>query len=293
MLHDYKPDIVHTFFPAANIIGVLAARLAGVKNIVSSRRDYGEWMNHRYLLVTKFANRFVKRIIANSNQVREMTEEKEIVNNGKIEVIYNGIDLKLFKNIRRDYSFKKRLNIPENDRVVGIIANFKPVKNHYTFIKAAKKILSIKNDVSFLLIGGGEIKEEIERLGHSLNIAEKLYFTGRQKDIISYLSIIDVGVNCSKREGLSNAVIEYMAAGVPCVVSNVGGNPDLITNNVNGYLFKFDDHNELAALILKLLTDNDVRNKFITNARNKIEKEMGLETMLSNYQTFYQSLVNG
>lgn len=290
-LRNYKPDVVHTFFPAGNIVGPIAARLAGVKNIISSRRDYGEWMNSRYLFATRSANRFVRKIIANSNQVKELTEKKENTNNGKIEVIYNGIDISVFKNLKRDSSLRKSLNIPDNDKVVGIVANFRPMKHHYTFIKAANEILKVRNDIKFILIGAGPMKEDTEKLGHSLGISNKLHFMGSVKASV-FLPIIDVGVNCSQGEGLSNAVMEYMTAGIPCVVSNAGGNPDLITNNINGYTFELDDYKTLAALILKLIDDEDARKRFIKNAREKIEREMSLETMLSKYETLYEQMAN-
>jgi glycosyltransferase involved in cell wall biosynthesis len=294
-MKNYKPDVVHTFFPVGNIIGVLAARLAGVRNIISSRRDYGEWMNNHYLFATKFANKFVKKIIVNSQGVRELTEKKENIRNGKVEVIYNGINLIAFNNIDKDFNFKKILNIPGNNKVVGIVANFRPMKHHDTFVKAAYEILKIRQDVSFVLIGGRAstepIMERMKTLSETLGIAKKLHFTGPQANVVQYLSIMDVGINCSEKEGLSNAIMEYMSAGVPCVVSRAGGNPDLITHNVNGYTYELDDYKTLAKLTLRLLNDEEIRRKFIEGAREKVEREMNLEAMLACYEKTYQRIM--
>ena len=289
-LRNYRPDVVHTFFPLANILGILAARLAGIKNTISSRRDYGEWINGRYLLATGVANKFVKKIVANSSQVKELTKIKEMACDEKVMVIFNGIDTSVFKKVERDHGLKKKLEIPEEDKVVGIIANFRPMKHHYAFLKAAQEILKVRTDVSFVLIGGGELLQEVTAFAKSLNIGHKLYFTGPQRDVLPYLSIMDVGVNCSEREGLSNAVMEYMAVGVPCVVSDAGGNPDLITHDKNGYVFKLDDYKTLADLTLRLLEDEPCRQRLTKNAREKIEKEMSIEAMLSQYEGLYRSL---
>ena len=293
-MKDFKPDIVHTFFPVGNSLGVIAARLSGIKQIVSSRRDYGEWMNDRYLFATKLANTFTTRIIANSQAVRELTERAEKVRNGKVEVIYNGIDLNKFNKCKRDDTLKKKLNIPDNDKVVGIVANFRPMKHHFTFIQAAHEILQTRQDISFLLVGGTPetvpLMEKMKALGKSFNISEKLCFTGSHEDIMPYLSIMDIGVNCSEKEGLSNAIMEYMAGGIPCIVSNAGGNPDLITNNVNGYTFELDDYRTLAERVLKLLDDDVTKQIFIERSRDKIEKEMSLEAMLLQYENLYQRL---
>ena len=288
-----NPDIVHTFFPTGNIVGVIAAKLAGVKLIISSRRDFGEWINGRYLFATKLANKFVDAVITNSYQVKELTERKERLKNGKVFVISNGIDTASFRAFDRSCSLKKKLNIPDHHKVVGIVANFRPMKHHYTFLKAAREILKTRDDVSFILVGKGSLQADLERTVNLYGINDHMHFTGPQKEVIPYLSIMDVGINCSEKEGLSNAIMEYMASGVPCVVSDAGGNSDLISHNINGYTFKLDDYKALADLTLDLIKDKETRDKFIFNAREKIEKEMSLEVMLSKYETIYQKLLNG
>lgn len=292
-LRSSKPDVVHTFFPVGNIVGVFASRLAGVKAIISSRRDYGEWMSPRYLMFTKLANRFVTKIIANSNPVKELTLQREKADKDRLGVIYNGIDLEVYKGIERDRRLKKTLNIPEGNLVVGIVANFRPMKHHYTFIKAAAEVLKARKDVTFLLMGGGRLKSEMEKLADELKISKNLLFLGSQKEVLPYLSIMDVGVNCSEGEGLSNAVMEYMCAGVPCVVSQAGGNPDLIQDGVNGYTFAIDDHKALASLLLKLFEDGRARERFVAEARKKIETEMSLGVILSKYEDLYAGLAKG
>ncbi|MBI5586785.1 MAG: glycosyltransferase [Deltaproteobacteria bacterium] len=291
-LRSSSPDIVHTFFPMANILGVIAARMAGTKVILSSRRDYGEWMNGRYMMMTRFANRFTTKILANSYKVKELTMEKEGVDSSRIEVFLNGIDTSRFENVRPERALKKSLGIADGNRVVGIVANFRPMKHHTTFLMAAREMLRQRDDVTFLLIGTGPLKEEMERLSRTLGIAESVRFTNSQKDVIPYLSIMDVGVNCSEGEGLSNAIMEYMSAGVPCVVSEAGGNTDLITNGYNGYTFKIDDHKTLASLILELFDDDAKRELFARNALDTIKNKMSLEVILSKYENFYKSLVN-
>lgn len=288
-LRNIRPDIVHTFFPVGNIAGVLAARLAGVKNIISSRRDNGEWINPMYLFATNIANRYVKKIVTNSYEVKKYTEKVEKNCSGKVEVIANGIDVDLFKNIKICYDLKQKLNIPQNNKIVGILANFRPMKHHQTFIQSANEILKIRDDVNFVLIGFGFTpwEEEIKKMVNTLGIDHKLHFVGAQKEVVPFLSIMDVGVNCSEMEGLSNAIMEYMAAGIPCVVSNSGGNPDLITHNINGYTFELDDYKTLANLTLRLLDDKETRERFINNSLEKVKKEMRLEHIILKYESFY------
>lgn len=295
-LRAQKPDVVHTFFPVANVVGVAAAWMAGIRNIVSSRRDYGEWMVGRYLPATRFANRFATKIVANSHPVKNLTVSAEKVAEDKVEVIFNGIDLSAFAGLVPDQGLRRRLGIPDGNKVVTKVANFRPMKHQHAFIEAAGVILKARQDVDFLLVGadagGCHLQAELEGLTRALGIADRVHFTGRQTKVIPYLSITDIGVNCSEGEGLSNAIMEYMAAGVPCVVSRSGGNPDLVRDGETGRLFELDNHEQLAGIIIDMLDDPATREKFIANAQSMVREEMSIDGMLSKYDNFYRRLAS-
>jgi glycosyltransferase involved in cell wall biosynthesis len=289
-LKSSETEIVHTFFPVANIVGVLAARMAGIRQVISSRRDCGVWMNSRYLAATRFANRFVVKIIANSREVKEFTVDKEKADKERVDVIYNGIEKEYFERPVPDRRLRERLKIPSENRVIGLVANFSPVKHHFVFVKSAQEILKRRRDVTFLLIGDGPLRAEIEAMAAAAGIGAHFIFTGVQKEVLPYLSIMDAGVNCSEHEGLSNAIIEYMAAEVPCVVSAAGGNRELIAHGVTGYTFPVDDHAAMASLLLKILDDAGARNSLVASAKEKALREMSLEAMIAKHETCYHQL---
>lgn len=295
-LRNMKPDIVHTFFPVANIVGVLGAHLGGIRNIVASRRDYGEWMSRRYLWATHFANIYVTRIVTNSSRVKLLTEEVERFPGDRIEVIHNGIAIDTLCKGVPNLALKRELHIPEGNRVVGLVANYRPMKRHETFIRAAKEIIRQHDDIDFLLVGTdvgvSGLREGLQRLVESLGITRRVHFVHANGNVRDFLSILDIGVNCSEGEGLSNAIMEYMAAEVPCVVSNSGGNPDLISDNVNGYTFALGDYHALAERILCLINDQSTGQRFTRNAKEKVRNEMSLEAMISQFEKFYQGLVD-
>ena len=288
-----RPDVVHCFFPVANSVGVFAARLGGVRTVISSRRDYGEWMNRRYLLVTRLANRLVSGIVSNSKEVKRLTVEVERVPARRIEVIYNGIEVKSHRRSAPDLEFKRQLGIALEDRVVGIVGNFRPMKRHQTFVRAADRILKRRSGVSFLLIGAdphqGGPKTEMQKLVGTLGIGAKVRFSEAHGNIREHLSIIDVAVNCSEREGLSNAVMEYMCSGIPCVVSSSGGNPDLVQDGVTGLTFPLDDDACLAEKIERLLDDPQESGKLATAAYEDMLTRMDLQQMLRHFETFYRN----
>ncbi|MDY6894517.1 MAG: glycosyltransferase [Thermotogota bacterium] len=287
----YKPHIVHTFFPISNVVGVIAARLAGTRVVISSRRDFGEWITPVILFFTKIANLFVSKIVTNSFAVKKLTTEKEGVNSNKIEVIYNGLNLELFRSKVKESKgdIRKDLNIPFGNLIIGTVANMRLMKRLDTFLFAAKEVIKMRKDVIFIIVGTGPEESRLRRVANDLNIGEFVYFAGRQYDISKYISKFDIAVNCSEKEGLSNTIMEYMAAGIPTIVSDAGGNPELIKDNINGLTFRIGDYKHLASKIEMLLQNMELKSEFKQNSL-KILQSLDNNNMLRNYEQFYQKL---
>lgn len=286
------PDIVVTFFKVSYILGVIAAHLAGVKSVISTRRDYGLWLDNRSIYALRFANRFVCAIVTNSQKVKELTCSKEHYDCSKVYVIYNGIEAEEFTfSSGTDLSLKMSIGIPLDNKVVGIVAGLRRMKNHKTFLGAAKRILQVRSDVSFVIIGDGPLRSELDNYAKDCGIRQDVFFLGWQTDIPRYLSLFDVGVNCSSNEGLSNAIIEYMAAGVPAIVSDAGGNTELIQHGVNGYVFDLGDDSRLAEYIIRLLSDKNTRTLFSSRSKEVIIERFRMDKMLHQYDTLFTNLV--
>lgn len=287
-----RPDIVMTFFPLSNIAAVLAARLARVPVILSTRRDYGLWLNPWTLPLLRLANRFVIGIVVNSKSVQSLTSKMERVNPSIIRVIYNGLDLIDIRSLKESAPpLRSSLGIPRGHFVVGIVANLRPMKRHKTLLKAAARILRARKDVHFVLVGEGPLRNELETTARDFGISHSCHFVGRQENVSPFLSIFDIGVNCSANEGLSNAIMEYMACGIPCVVSRAGGNPELIEHGVNGYTFELDDDRSLAELILRLLDDPETCFRFSERSKEIVLNRMTTERMVKQYEDYFCHLL--
>ena len=286
-----RPDVVHTFFPIANIVGPLAARAAGVRCTIGSRRDYGYWMTPAYLAFTRMSNRFVDGIVTNSPEVKRFTVEKERYPESRIRVIYNGTDVSGLV-VPRDEALKASLGIPAGDAVVSLVANFKPIKLQETLVKALKVVHASRPDVSVLFIGAtdNDYVDRVRKVVAEEGQGGKVFYAHAKGDVGRYLSFTDVGCNCSESEGLSNAVIEYMAAGVPCVVSDGGGNKDLVQHGVNGLLYPVGQHEELAACILRILNGaDDERARFVQTNQDMVRREMTLDAIIDQYEAYYRA----
>lgn len=317
ILRKYKIDIVHTFFIDANIIGIACAKLAGIKAIVSSRRDLGFWHTKRLLALLKVLNRQCKSFYVNSKAVKHFIMEKEAISEDKIEVIYNGIDLKNFElsNEKKTETItqcfaKRNFNIvgeeiadrfndaetciDEKEFIVGIAANFsRRVKRIDVFIEAAKRVLAQIPNVTFVIVGGGYLYNELHALSERLGIKHKIVFTGVRNDIPQILSQWDIGTLSSDSEGLSNAIIEYMASGLPVVATKVGGNCELIESGVNGFLVPPGQPGPFAESIISLLRNEELRVEMGKTNREKAQKMFLWDNVIQKTEAYYQALLTG
>jgi glycosyltransferase involved in cell wall biosynthesis len=293
-----QPDIVHSFFPVANIVGVLAAVAGGVRGVVSSRRDYGEWMRRRYLAVTRFANYFTAGIITNSLAVKELTVRKERYPARKVRVIQNGIDLTKVRRPPCDDELRESLGIPAGHAVVTLVANFRPMKRHETLVGAAAQVLSKRRNVTFLCVGRDHVAGQprrrlMMRLASEAGIDDHFRVVHADGNILQYLSITDIGVNCSYGEGISNAIMEYMACEIPVVAAASGGNVDLVRDGQTGLCFPVGDSAKLAAHVLQLLDDAALARRLGVSGRKMLHEQMSLDAMARAFCIAYESMRHG
>lgn len=293
-LRALRPDVVHSFFPIANIIGVVAARRAGVPVILSSRRDYGYWMTPRYLAATRWANRRLTGIVTNSPSVKELTIRAEGFDGSRIQVIYNGVDVERFAGLQRDHALKAQLGIPEHWKVITLVANYRPIKRHDLLIDALARLAQAHPQACLLFIGedsdDGAMARTMELVG-SRGLGERVFTAHAQGDIERYLSIADIGVNCSDSEGLSNAVIEYMCAGLPSVVTRGGGNVDLVRDGVNGLSCPVGDAAALADCLARFLADEALRTRCAAESLRWVREEMSLPAIVQRFESCYAGLL--
>lgn len=288
-------DIVQTFFHDSTLIGVLAGRIAGVKKIISCRRDLGFWYNKKILAGLSFANAFTDRILCNCMAVKESVVRLERFPEDRINVIYNGIDV---DRIEREQPIDLRKEYPQiknGDLIVGMVANFnRPVKRVDLFIRAAAEVCRKRQRVKFLLVGGGDQESQLRKMALELGIGHHLIFAGKQDNAIRYVKSLDIGVLTSDSEGFANTVLEYMAAGVPVVATNVGGNRELVFHNDNGILAQRGSSESIASGILTLLENPILKDLFVERSTTLIRNNYSLRAKIAEMEDYYNgALLSG
>jgi sugar transferase (PEP-CTERM/EpsH1 system associated) len=211
----------------------------------------------------------------------------------KVQLLYNGIDIDTFSpRSNKEYnSLRTKLNIEQKQTVIGCTGRLMTVKNFPFLIRAFHKISSSFPDSILLLIGDGPERKNIESLTAKCNLNDRIILAGHRDDIKDLLHVLDIFVLPSISEGVSLALLEAMASGLPIIASNVGGNPEVIENNKSGLLVRSNDHDHLAELLSLLLNDEGRREQLGNAARKRVEGKFDKANMMKNYEQLYLSVV--
>lgn len=286
-LKSNKIDILQTHFRDANMAGILAAKIAGTKTIISTRRNQGYWHTSLDRVILRLINRWVDRFIANSVSTKAWAEDAEGIPPEKISVIHNGMDLESFRASRSlRKAVRAELGIKDTDPVAGVVANLRPVKGLDIFLRAAALVKKSLPEAKFLIIGEGPERENLQKLSTSLGLDKSVMFLGRRQDIPRLLGALDAGALTSHSESFSNAVVEYLASGLPVVCTDVGGCREAVEDGVNGYVVRPGDHAQAAEGLLQVLRGG-VSVAMSAESRKKAESLFSLLMMMKNYEEFY------
>jgi glycosyltransferase involved in cell wall biosynthesis len=260
---------------------------------IAARRETSGVRTRAQSFVERGAYRLAHAVVANAGAIREQLV-KEGVSREKIEVIYNSLDLKRYVAgpVRDDVL--DSMALPRGLRYVTIVANMHhPVKDHPTFLRAARMVLDAVPEAGFALAGEGPLLESFRALAADLGLAERAFFLGRCTRVADLLAVSDVCVLASLAEGFPNAVLEYMASARPVVCTDVGGVREAISDRETGYLVAPGDFQSIAAYVISLLRNRDDACAIGRRARNIVEAKFSCEAQLSRTEALYARLLSG
>ena len=279
-------DAVHSFMTKSYIFSVLAAQRTGCR-IISSRLSCGYWHTKKLIWMFRVLNRYATHILTNSTAAKNLTASVEKAPLDKITVVYPGVDLRRFSFSAGNAAACSALGIPKEAPVVGIVANFRPVKDLHLFLKAAAVISKAAPSAVFLLVGQGELRPELQRLAAELGIAERVYFSLPDGAVPDYLARMSVGCLSSQSEGLPNAILEYMAAGLPVVATDVGGVAELVRDGLTGFLVRDRTPEAFARPVIQLLENENLRARMGELALERARARFDSGAAVKRLQQFY------
>ena len=282
----HKIDIVHSHGYKSNLFGLLASY-----RMVSTITTNHNWLTNHwrlkiYCLLDSIWMRKFDQIVAVSEKIKEEMLNKKIPGN-KISVIDNGIDLDRFQEISSADSIKKEFAIAEEDIVIGSIGNLGYEKGQVYLLQAAKEIIAKNDKVKFLIVGDGILRKELENKAIEYGLTNHIIFTGIRKDIPQLLSLMNIFVLPSIREGLPMVLLEALASRTPVIATKVGAVPKLISNNLTGILIDPGDISAIALAIDALIKNADKAKRLAENGYKRVEKEFSSEAMCDRYIKLY------
>ncbi len=294
ILREEKPDVLHCHSSKPGILGRIAGKLTGVKIILYTPHSiYFSWQKgikqKFFLLVEKILGHFCNYIIAVSNSEKELLDSS-LQFNQKTIVVNNGIELEKIDNLNLNIAeMKKKENISTNLNVLLTLTRLSNQKDTLTLLKAIKIVKKEFSNFILLIAGNGEEKEELEEFVKKNQLEKYVKFLGWREDIFELISISDIGILSSKKEGLPYALLEFAAFKKPLIGSNTTGIKDCIIHNKNGYLFPIGDYKKLADYLLMLLKDKTKRISMGENGRRHVEENFNIYQMIEKLELLYDS----
>jgi glycosyltransferase involved in cell wall biosynthesis len=288
-----KPDIVHTHSSKAGILGRWAAKLAGVPVIIHTYHGFGfndrqPWpVRTLYILAERLTALVTDKFIAVSKDNIDKAEEYGIGIPENYILIRSGIELSKYTSRGGGDAVKRELGIGPGGKVVTTIGPFKPQKNLRDFVAAAEEISKSSPRATFLVIGDGELRPELELQIQAAGLAGRVKLLGWRRDIPELLAATDVFVMTSLWEGLPRAILEAMSSGLPVVANAVDGVKEIVINGETGYLTEPFDAAKTAQYTLKLLNDAALGRKLGETGRKLITLEYDIDNMVRQQEALY------
>lgn len=287
-----KIDILQTHFRDASIIGMLAGFLAGVPGIIATRKNQGFWMSVAELRMQKILNSIPDAYVANSESTRQLVHTVEGVPLRMIHHIPNGLDLSVYSHVDHVVIEQHRssLRIPPAAPIVGIVANLRPVKRIDVFLHAAALVLREFPASRFVIVGEGEERQGLDELACGLGIRDSVHFLGRRTDVPDLLPMFDVGVLSSDSESFSNAVVEYMAVGLPVAATDVGGCREAFGDSPATVLVHPGDVEALARAVILFLKDDELRTVARKHHPKRVAELFSHTAYVQQYEQLFRSI---
>ncbi len=287
-------DFVQTFHFKSDTYGALIAKMSSARKIVSSKRDVGDRKSKWHFWLNRLISRYIDGFIVVADTVGDVVRKKEKVPGYKIRTIYNGVDIDKFVPPSVDeYSLARRyLGISGDDFVVGMVAVFRPEKNHDILFKAIENVSKSIDRIKLINVGGGPLMEHYKEYCKKNGLIGKVIFTGPTSDVKQYLAAFDVACLVpGSNEGFSNSVLEKMAMGLPLIVTDVGGNAEAVRDGYNGLVIPPRDADALAVALVEMNRDPEKRKQMGKNSRLRAEQEFSVGKMIKNHEEYYEFLM--
>lgn len=277
LIKKYTPNIVYAHSSKAGAI----ARMAdiGIRNkCIYNPHGWAfnmiipEMKQRMYVLIERLAAHFCDKIICISDSEKESAIRNKICGENKIQVIFNGIDVEAYEKSRHKLIKKSDLGISDDSFVVGMVGRLSQQKAPDMFIRVAKLVKDKVPNAYFIIVGSGEMEQEVKNYAEKNGFLDSLYITGWVENPLSFVELFDVACLFSRWEGFGLVLPEYMMVGKPIVATNIDAIPNIIKNRENGILVNVDDCVEASDAVIQIKNDNQLYNLLRSGGLESVKK---------------------
>lgn len=286
LLKQEKVDIIHTHDNAANLYGICAAKLAGVKHVINTE--------HGFMFIGEGRKKIINRILPLYNKTIACVSEairNNLIEGGlpaqKLTVIPNGVDISLYQNLIDENAVRVALGFTLQHFVIVSVGRISEEKNQKMLLDAAKLFLPLIPNAQVIIVGDGPFRSELEVYAQALGIGQVVRFLGTRNDVSAILKSSDCFVNPSNFESFGLAILEAMLCGVPVIATNVGGVGTLVKNQETGVLINIGDVQGLAENIIQVYKKPDYFQKIVAQAKEFAQQNFDISKMVTSYETLY------
>ena len=287
-----KIDIVHCHQYTPWVYGVLAAVGLKTKVIFTEHgRFYPDSSSWKRKLLNPWLCRITDSVTAISQATKQALVNFENIPQKRIEVIYNGIKPPIVEQ-NKTLILKEALGISAETTVLGTIARLDPIKNHLMMLNAFAMALKAHPNTVLIIVGDGEERDNLQKQIANLELQDNVIMTGYDPQPQHYLALMDIFLLSSFSEGTSMTLLEAMALGKACIVTDVGGNPEVIINNDNGLVVKTDDAQAFSQAINRLITEHQTTETMSVAAKTRYVSTFSDSAMNVKFSDMYNNLLN-
>jgi glycosyltransferase involved in cell wall biosynthesis len=297
-IHQEQVDIVHTFFPSADLWGGMISKLSHHRPIlVSSRRDMGFLRTAKHRIAYRALRRMFDQVLTVSEKVREYSILEDGIDPERIQTIPNPVNPEKLKLRESVAELRQRFDLTGASHVITSVGNIRRVKGTDILVRTAALVCRQFPKTVFVVAGALETAEpgylrEVERLKRDHHVVRNVRFVGSVDNVAGLLKASDIFCLLSRTEGFSNALVEAMASALPCVATRVGGNTEVLLDGRCGFLVESEDYKTAADQVCALLRDPDMARGMGELAFQSVRRRFLPEIVTAQLVEVYDRLLN-
>ncbi|WP_445440841.1 glycosyltransferase family 4 protein, partial [Citrobacter freundii] len=299
IIKNYRFDIIHTHSSKTGVIGRLAGFISKTPLIIHTVHGYSfpaaknKIQYIIYYIMERIGSMCGNKLICLHETDKEIAIQNLKVKPNDIYIIPNGVDVKKYTppSIENKQLYRQSLNLSKDDIVIGMTGRLWLQKNPIFLLENMLPLLIENKNIKILFVGDGELKKELEKFINIYDLNKQVYLLGWRNDIYRILQSIDIFTLPSKWEGMPLAILEAQSSGLPCIVSNITGNNNLVSDNIDGFIFNLEPNGEeFRDKIKKLIYNKELRMKLGIKSREKVILHHSIEQRIQKIEIIYEEL---